>query len=258
MRNESVIVAARDRLTRMSTYETYDLATYWPTSGWLERYRAALNDNDELAESGSGWGVGWNGDFVFEIRNLPVDDRTIGDLPEEIWGVLQTAIENLDEGSLESVVATAPEPVRADIESRDGSLTDRTVAELRETPVAEAPDRVWPEFERLLPDLHTGLLAEVEENVDPEGTVYAFIGLEDGACTGVDVLDAADEREYGIRVHGDYFAWKDLVRGELDIIQAVMGGKLELDGDMQRVLTYTDAAQAMTQTAADLDDRFLF
>lgn len=242
----------------MSTYETYELEEYWPTSRWLERYRAALNDNEELTEKGEGWGVGWNGDFIFEIRNVPGDERTIGDLPEEIWGVLQTAIENLDEDSLETVVSTAPDSVRRDIDARDGSLTRRTVAELRETPLSEAPDRVWPEFERLLPDLHNALLAEVEENVTAEGTVYAFIGLEDGECTGVDVLDDADEREHGIRLAGDYGAWKDLVRGEMDIIQAVMGGRLELDGDMQRILTYTDAAQAMTETAADLDTRFLF
>lgn len=242
----------------MPVYEARDHDHYWPTSAWLERYRDALNDNEAFAEKGEGWGVDWNGDFLFEIRGLPVRERTIGDMPEEIWGVLETAMEQLDEETLATVVETAPEDVRADIEAREGTLHERAIAELSETTLADAPDRLWPEFERLLPDIHKDLLAEVEENVSDDGTVYAFIGLEDGRCTGVAVLDDPDEREHGMRLYGPYESWKELMTGDLSIVQAIMGGKLELDGDMNKVLQYTNASIEMTETAADLDKRFLF
>lgn len=242
----------------MPVYEARDHGHYWPTSAWLERYRDALNDNESLTEKGAGWGVDWNGDFVFEIRDVPVQERTIGDLPEDIWGVLEVAMEQLDEETLATVVDTAPDEVRADIEAREGPLHERAIAELRETPLVDAPDRLWPEFERLLPDIHRKLLDDLEENVTDDGTVYAFVGLEDGRCTGVDVLDAADERAHGMRLHGPYGGWTELMTGDLSIVQAIMSGKLDLDGDMNRVLQYTDASIEMTETAAALDKEFLF
>ena len=44
----------------------------------------------------------------------------------------------------------------------------------------------------------------------------------------------------------------------IDVVEAIMSGKLELDGDMQKILQYSDAALTMTDVASDLDKRFLF
>jgi len=35
---------------------------------WVESFRDRLNDNDAYAEAADGWGVGFDGDFVFEIE----------------------------------------------------------------------------------------------------------------------------------------------------------------------------------------------
>lgn len=35
---------------------------------WAESFRDRLNDNDAYAEAADGWGVGFDGDFVFEIE----------------------------------------------------------------------------------------------------------------------------------------------------------------------------------------------
>lgn len=43
---------------------------------WIDAYRRRLNDNEAFAEAASGWGVEFDGDFVFEI--LP-DDTYDGD-----------------------------------------------------------------------------------------------------------------------------------------------------------------------------------
>lgn len=45
----------------------------FPSPEWLDEYVRRLNESKELAEAGKGWGVGWNGDFIFQINNLPID-----------------------------------------------------------------------------------------------------------------------------------------------------------------------------------------
>jgi hypothetical protein len=37
-----------------------------------------------------------------------------------------------------------------------------------------------------------------------------------------------------------------------------MGGDMEVDGDMQKILQYSDAAVSMTETSAETESRFLF
>jgi len=40
----------------------------FPSEDWIETYQRHLNDNDAYAAAAEGWGVGFDGDFVFEIR----------------------------------------------------------------------------------------------------------------------------------------------------------------------------------------------
>ena len=54
------------------------------SKAWLEEYRKMLNQNKEYKEAGKGWGVGWNGDFIFQIENIPVDKISFKDLPADV------------------------------------------------------------------------------------------------------------------------------------------------------------------------------
>jgi len=54
------------------------------TKAWLEEYRKMLNQSKEYKEAGKGWGVGWNGDFIFQIENIPVDKISFKDLPTNV------------------------------------------------------------------------------------------------------------------------------------------------------------------------------
>lgn len=40
----------------------------FPTEDWIRAWRRELNDNDAYAAAADGWGVGFDGDFVFEVR----------------------------------------------------------------------------------------------------------------------------------------------------------------------------------------------
>ena len=140
------------------------MATPFPSEEWIAEWREQLNDNEEYAEKGQGWGAEFNGDFVFHVR---ADDR--------------------------------------------------------------------------LPDDH-----------------YFFIGLEDGACTEARRIDDPDEVDAGFVYRGDYADWVALNRGDIGPIDGMMSGVFDIEGDMQKVLQYSEAAVAMSETGRELDTDYQY
>lgn len=66
----------------------------FPSKEWLEEYCKMLNQNKEYKEAGKGWGVGWNGDFIFQIENIPVDKISFEDLPADLAKQLKEYVIN--------------------------------------------------------------------------------------------------------------------------------------------------------------------
>lgn len=66
----------------------------YPSKEWLEEYCKMLNQSKEYKEAGKGWGVGWNGDFIFQIENIPIDKISIEDLPADLAKELKEYIVN--------------------------------------------------------------------------------------------------------------------------------------------------------------------
>jgi putative sterol carrier protein len=138
------------------------MAISYPSEEWIQEYQDRLNDSEEYSETGDGWGVGFNGDFVF---HLVADDR----LPE---------------------------------------------------------DR------------------------------YFFVGLEDGQCTDAYEIEDPDEVDAGFVYRGDYSDWVRLNEGEVGAIDGMMSGVFELDGDMQKVMQYSDASTVQVETASEIDTEY--
>ncbi|MFQ3319334.1 MAG: putative sterol carrier protein [Natronomonas sp.] len=141
------------------------MAYEFPSDGaeWITEYGQLLNENDDYQEVGGGWGVDFDGDFLFAVE----------------------------------------------------------------------PD-----------DAYDG----------PE--VYFFLGLEDGDCTEAYEVDDPDEEEYGFVFRGPYTSWKRLFTGDLGPIDGMMSGEFEIEGDMQKVLQYSEAAVEMTETGQQIDTEF--
>ena len=140
------------------------MAISFPSEEWIVEWREQLNDNDEYAEKGQGWGVGFNGDFVLHIR---ADDL----LPE---------------------------------------------------------DR------------------------------YFFIALDDGTCTEAREIDSPDEVDAGFIYRGDYADWVALNQGDIGPIDGMMSGVFDIEGDMQKVLQYSEAAVAMSETGQRIDTEYSY
>lgn len=241
----------------MSTQQ-HALDEYWPTEPWLEVYREAMDESDRLEETGEGWGVGWDGGMVFDIKGLPVDERTVGDLPDEVVAALEDAFESISDDRAQELVESAPDGIREDVEARSGSPSEALLAEILETPLGDAPDRTWDELESEYPQLVVDLMEQLEENVVEGDTVYAFLDLYDGGCREVEILQSLEDRDHGFVITGDYGHWKDLVSADADVINLIMSGDMEVDGDMQKILQYSDAAVVLTEIAGETESRFLF
>lgn len=136
----------------------------FPSEEWIEEWKRRLNDNEEYAEAGEGWGVGFDGSFVFHLR---ADDR----LPED---------------------------------------------------------------------------------------EYYYIDLEDGECKEAYRVESEDEVDAGFVYRGDYSDWVKLNEGEIGAIDGMMSGVFDLEGDMQKVLQYSDAAVVMTENAGGIDTDYQY
>jgi putative sterol carrier protein len=78
--------------------------------------------------------------------------------------------------------------------------------------------------------------------------------LVDGTCHEAAIVDECED--YGFKLSGSYSSWKRLLQGEIGAVDGIMTGEFELDGDMQLVMQYTDAAVRMTELAAEIDVDF--
>ncbi|MFB6205252.1 MAG: SCP2 sterol-binding domain-containing protein [Haloglomus sp.] len=138
--------------------EAYD----FPSEEWMQEYKERVNESESYAEAGAGWGVGFNGDFLYVIE---ADDR----LPE---------------------------------------------------------------------------------------TRYFFVGLEDGKATEVFEVDDPDEVSPGFVLRGAYSDWIDLTEGDIGAIDGMMSGVFELEGDMQKVMQYTEAAVDLTEISNSIPTNY--
>lgn len=72
-------------------------AVYFPSQAWFAEYEQRINDNDAYAEAAADWGVGFDGDFVFEMQGLPVDEFDTEAMPETLRDEIDRYVQ--DEGT---------------------------------------------------------------------------------------------------------------------------------------------------------------
>ncbi|MDZ7688050.1 MAG: SCP2 sterol-binding domain-containing protein [Halobacteriales archaeon] len=100
----------------------------------------------------------------------------------------------------------------------------------------------------------------VEEFPDMAGDdnkIHYYIGLEGGKCTDAYRVEDLSEVDYGFEIIGPYDNWKKLAQGEIGAIDSLMSGKFELNGDMQKVMQYSDGAVTMVESATNIETDFL-
>lgn len=193
----------------------------YPTEQWLAEYEQRLAESDALGTAGIGWGVGFDGDILVVITDIPVEKTTISDLPEEALAGVPGLLRNL--------------------------LADVSLARVQQLTSTVR----W-----LLPERQRDLLRQLDEHIAGE-TIYAFIGLKDGDCTEVDILTSPTEREVGFVFRGSYETWRQLIDGEIPLF-AMIRGDLEVEGSRMRLLQYFAATQLLGEIATRIETTHLF
>lgn len=159
----------------------------FPSQAWFAEYEEQINSDGEYTDASEGWGVDFNGHFIFEMTEMPIDEMNTDAMPEYLQEELDTYVEETD-------------------------------------------DR--------------GYVGQ------------AFCGLEDGNCTGAYLIENSEEINEGFLLSATTEKWESLLRQELGVIDGLMGGDFELNGDMQKVLQYSDAAVRLTELAGGPDHEF--
>lgn len=222
----------------------------YPTEEWLDEYKHQLNANDAFAAASSGWGVGFNGDLLYAITDLPIETTTVGDLPREAFeGLPRYARVPLSLVELDGVATATVGPLYLPFWLTHTSFL----------PISTVATLVNGGMRWTLPEQTENLLRQLEEHV-VNNTIYAFIGIEDGKCTEVDILDGPDERDVGFVVHGPNRTWGQVVDGDLDILSALASSKLVLDSreNVRLVTEYPDAIPLLGEAAVDVETTRLF
>ncbi|MDY7083170.1 MAG: SCP2 sterol-binding domain-containing protein, partial [Halobacteria archaeon] len=233
---------------------------WFPTEDWLEEYQRRLNASAEFQQASRDWGINFNGDYIFKIENLPIDEYRVKDLPDEIL-----ALENMPDAIWEGVADNMqeqmvnqmgdmpvyqlpkelPDPVKQALPEKNQKLLDDVEEFFEENPTQKASPRMMSDRMReVLPPTLDQLIYQLENYVTDDNTVYTFVGLEAGKCTEVEIMSDPNEREAGFVLSGPYRNWKKMVMGN-NVIEMVMGGELDMDGDMTQLLQYTEAATLM-------------
>lgn len=161
------------------------------TQEWFDEYKKRLNGNEEFKKAGKDWGVGWNGDFIFQIDDIPLEllEKLPADLPED----LKIAKEKI-----------------------------------------------------------VNLLKEYGHGK----TLYAFIGLKDGACTAAHPIKNPDEVDVGFVLSGPYDQWKKLAKAETDATKLILTRKMKLKGKMSTIMRYIKATVMMGKIASEVPTEF--
>ncbi|PSQ18835.1 sterol carrier protein [Halobacteriales archaeon QS_8_69_26] len=105
-------------------------------------------------------------------------------------------------------------------------------------------------------DFEGSFLFEVTPAGALDEPMYFYVDPHDGEIREARVVDDPESVDYGFRYTGDFDSWKKLIQGEVGAIDGLMGGDFEVDGDMQKVLQYSQAATVMTGAAAEIDTEF--
>lgn len=103
-------------------------------------------------------------------------------------------------------------------------------------------------------DIAFGIEAEPDKNVPAD--VWGYLDLWHGECRGGGIIDEARGGSARYVIRAPYSRWKDVLKGDLDPIRAMMQGRLKVQGDLATIVRYVNAASALVHLAGTVETEF--
>jgi len=247
-----------------------------PHVEWYDAYRETLNENTRFRSLIDDWGEDFDGDFLFEIRDVPVDEHRLDEvpdemlavdkMPDEIWDDLPEALER--EIKREGIDKPVYKSFDLLDESVRDALSDETRELLRESETlfdanptyVEAVEEMSDELRGFLPPHLESLVHQLENFVTDDGDAFAYLDIEDGRVVEARALEPgeAEEIDAGFHLRGDYDDWEYFTKSDETVIGVVMDEVLKPEGQMLTLMEYADALNEMGETRHDVETRYIF
>ena len=103
-------------------------------------------------------------------------------------------------------------------------------------------------------DVVIAIQAEPDHGVPQD--VYGLLDLWHGGCRGGGLVDAARAETAEFLVRAPYSRWKDVILGELEPVKGLMQGRLNVRGDLQKILRYVKATQELARLTRNVETTF--
>ncbi len=89
-----------------------------------------------------------------------------------------------------------------------------------------------------------------------EDDIFIFMDLWHGECRFVKPVprETGENGEYVLT--GEFERWQSIMAKELDVLKAMMQGKIKLKGDLPSIVRSVKAASRLVDLASDLDTKF--
>jgi putative sterol carrier protein len=101
------------------------------------------------------------------------------------------------------------------------------------------------------------LIARADPAIGLPDDVGLWIDVDRGVCRAVRVVGRAEAETAPFCITGPYAQWKQVLRGTLEPIKAMMQKKLELKGQMTIIVKYVNASKELVECAGRVPTRFL-
>jgi putative sterol carrier protein len=95
---------------------------------------------------------------------------------------------------------------------------------------------------------------------DPKAKVpedqFIYVNFNDGKVLDVRMADKEAVENCKFVISGEYVRWKQVAKGDLDAVKAMMQGKLKLKGNLPYVVKYVKGVQETIKCLIALDSEF--
>ena len=104
-------------------------------------------------------------------------------------------------------------------------------------------------------DFDGGMLFVMQKSGEIEDDINAFLDLKDGKCLGITIIPPGGDppRTPTLILKGSFLLWRKLAFKELDPIQSLMQGRLQLEGEMSLAMRYARAAMELANVVETTD-----